>query len=808
MIMANTTNPDYVVAPSLEMYFVDKDTGAPLSSGLVYFYSDVNRTTLKPIFEQVDVPTPYSYVQLENPVVLSAVGTFQDANGNNVIPYYFPFDADGNEELYYIEVYSSLDGVHPGVLQFTREGWPPNAFAGGNTPSTTETELNYIPNGQFLAHNTVPATQTNVAGQIVGPITYIAQGGWTFERPSGSSATDTVNFTRFNSSIQNPSGNPREAVTIVDSVPASADGYKRLCIAFKDVNKFANGNPYTFAFAATSTGSVAINFNLIANFGTGGSPTSQIITPIGDEVVVSGAYTFYGVSFVFPNYDGDVIGTNDDDTIQIAIYFPTNVTFNFSATDFLLKFGDLPIGTIVFLDETDADMLGRSIPSWIPIPDPLGSDLYLPIVMTQQGATFDKGVVGKIEAPVGLVPSPNSNTAYSNDMPCDGAQYLTAGYSFLGIPYSRLQSYLVSFQSQGAFPTLGIPAYGTGANFATLYPEDSGSGSGYLANNQYGAGAVAADGTAPTGFTFILQSPGLASTTHITVGRNDSTSLLLFQNGLVIVDHGTGIGISTAADVGGNPLVWGLITSGMTLSAQVGTYFTINNASGNFYVWFTFNGAGSDPAPGGVGIKINLFTINDTTDVANLIVAAINGGTITEITVTAANVVSQNSWWGFTTANVNKYYVWYDFGTGTSDPKPASYTLGIKVSLLSSDNAQTVFDKTAVAINSAYFAAPNFQGLFLRGYDPTMIWDRDAASRFGYNGSLFGDALGTTEGGHLVQHTHTTTPIPIFVDGGTTSTVGVGDGMNAAGSFTVVNSETGDLETAPVNTYVNWIIKY
>src|SRR5947208_2792433 len=116
-----SVNPSLlVIAPSLEMYFVDKTTGFPLAHGLVYFYSQTNQSVLKNIYDENGNALP-------NPSVLSSVGTFQDGGNNNILPYYYLFDNNGNPEKYFIKVYSSLDGITPATLQFTRDNWPPPA---------------------------------------------------------------------------------------------------------------------------------------------------------------------------------------------------------------------------------------------------------------------------------------------------------------------------------------------------------------------------------------------------------------------------------------------------------------------------------------------------------------------------------------------------------------------------------------------------------------------------------------------------------------------------------------------------------
>lgn len=112
----------YFVTSDLDTYFVDKDTGLPLSGGTLTFYRDIARNTPKTVFQLTGAPPNYTYTALPNPVVLSAVGTVQNAGGDNVVIYYFPYDDEGNLDLYYVSVKDSN-----GVEQFTREAWPNSA---------------------------------------------------------------------------------------------------------------------------------------------------------------------------------------------------------------------------------------------------------------------------------------------------------------------------------------------------------------------------------------------------------------------------------------------------------------------------------------------------------------------------------------------------------------------------------------------------------------------------------------------------------------------------------------------------------
>ena len=140
--MAIPPNPLFIPAFSIEDVLLDKDTGAPLSGGLVYFEQDNQRGTLKPVFQITGTSPNYTFTQLPNPMTLSSIGTFVDSLDNPTIPYFYPYDANGDPELYYIRVTSSED-----VPQFTRQAQPYIAASGDVTASSAFE--NEISNPQF-----------------------------------------------------------------------------------------------------------------------------------------------------------------------------------------------------------------------------------------------------------------------------------------------------------------------------------------------------------------------------------------------------------------------------------------------------------------------------------------------------------------------------------------------------------------------------------------------------------------------------------------------------------------------------------
>src|SRR3990167_9480669 len=82
----------FIESPSLQNVFRDKDSGEPLSAGIVTFYSDTQRSTLKNIYQQIrQQDGTYTYATLPNPLTLSSIGTYVDNSGNDINVYCYPF---------------------------------------------------------------------------------------------------------------------------------------------------------------------------------------------------------------------------------------------------------------------------------------------------------------------------------------------------------------------------------------------------------------------------------------------------------------------------------------------------------------------------------------------------------------------------------------------------------------------------------------------------------------------------------------------------------------------------------------------
>jgi hypothetical protein len=797
----------YIIASDLQSLFRDKTTGLPLRNGVIYFWADQARTIPKSVYKITGTPPNYNYVDLGSIIHLTSIGTISDNMSDDIILYYLPYDANHNVELYFVQVYSE-GGISSGVLQFTREGWP--NFSASTAGQFLE---NFVPDGQFLIHTDIPAipdVPTSQPGKITEPITQLAQGGWTFERPNTSTATDIVTFTSFGGAVANPTANPKFAVTIANQIPNAGDTFKDLRLKFPDVNKFASTTQqYTYAFSGLSnnSGAITVQLILIKNFGTGGDPTTE--TPIG-FLTIPTSYEVIQASFVFGTNIGTSIGTDGDDYLQLAIRFPLSSSFSASFTDFILTPNAVTVTD--FPPTPNGDYLIKSLVGSSQLPNYDASSLYLPWHLTLSGMVFDDGCIGDVVTESQVSVYVDSLHPTTNRMLADGSQYERLAYSTLGIPFNRLfQKYWNS--------TLNVPIYGTGddyfialagPSFTSLVDEVR------IVNNTLGTVADTADGSVPTGFTFATIHTGNAGYNCVSYQNTGAT--------FYIID--TEIGESSAPTAG---------TSGFAVSAILGsiattqivavtalaaaglehlyfTFATINlGAPLPVYVWFKVDGIGTDPAPGGSGIEVDLSSSDSAITVCQKVSAAINSFQISTVLALAGSAVPPGSF--FTLSSTTQdFYVWYTVnGTGT-DPMPTGRT-AIPVAVLSADTNAQVAIKTQIAINQKFFRVPDYRGYFLRTIDPSSAVDDGI--RLALTPGILQGAIGTLQ---LSQNRYFE-PTAVTTLGGTDDILqgnggGVGDisagtdyGYATITATTVVSSD-GDTQSQPVNISVNRAILY
>lgn len=329
-------NTNYMTSSDLDEYFVDKDTGLPLSNGKVTFYQDNQRTVLQNVYTLSGSPPNYTYTPLPNPLFLNATGEPVDASGNIVKIYYYPFDSNLNLSLYYVTVYSS-----GGVLQYTRQGWPNSSglsSSGGGFG-------NYIENGQFLYNIGASANPVGVTALELAPsnneLLYgsVPAVNFSFQK-SNTVVTDNITFNEVNPSL-NIEGNPPYYCTYAcTAVGAGGETFKQFVWNFKGANTFQN-QFITFSLQASSSSSSTITYDFIQNFGTGGTPDAPVTVNIGTSNL-TGTFTKYFASFRVPSTSGKNFGTNGNDYSAIVLNIPLNTICNISFTNVQFELSQTP----------------------------------------------------------------------------------------------------------------------------------------------------------------------------------------------------------------------------------------------------------------------------------------------------------------------------------------------------------------------------------------------------------------------------------------------------------------------------------
>lgn len=703
-------NTRYIPINTFQEIFLDKDTSCPLAAGVVKFFEDDSRTTAKEVFILSGTPPNYSYVSIGAEVDLSSSGTFE-YDGSDVTVYLYPYDDSGTIQLYYATVES-----YGGTPQITREGFPNISAA----DDVEEEITNYIPNGQFLLHHDIVADPDGSieAGQITDDVTVIAEGGWTFERPSGSTATDFVLFERFGSYVENPTGSPRYSIRIKTTVPGSGDTFKDIRIKFKDVNKFSSNDEFfTLGFSAKSNSGSAIplNVKMIKNYGTGGDPEESIIL---EQISLTTDYILYDIPFTFGSNSGKTIGNNDDDFIQLVISCPVAIISDLSISDAILTDGAIQL--VNFPSTPDEDFARYALAGQLPVPNYEGENLYLPVILGEKGLEYDTSSIGNYVL--------KSKYDLSNsELPAEGQKYRIAAYSSTHIPYRRLYEAWVN-DSTNFYSGDGLPLYGPGQNEMRMVlamntaPESTAFNSNSIFSDAYQSYTATSTAHVPAVEISFLNTTG---TFDIYAYKGDGTSgeLLAIARGLQLnavtgfyrIHFGEGYDQETGEQYT------------IRLKAPGSSTFDLHIQQPGSYAGGSLNGGADDAA-----FKIfstaptDKYFLESTT--VGAVTAAADGAVPTgftftplppnpaytvQITFKAASTVAAGSYWTYHTTDNRKYLEWYKKdGIGTQPVESADVYREVDID--TSDTAIQVANKSAIATNSYSLGIPDWRGRFIQ----------------------------------------------------------------------------------------------
>jgi hypothetical protein len=336
-----------VSAAMLQDYFVDNATGLPMANGTITMYQDNSRTTLKNWYYQTGSPGNYTYITLPNPMTLSGVGTIQDGNGNDVIPFYYPYDENDPSvaQPYYVVVVNSN-----GQSQFTRQNFP-FITAGSPLPPTSSgvTNTNLIVNNVFWRNiGSLNATTLTNSTTINGSTIYYAtvapsqHDGFTMSDiqfyKNANGATDTLTFFEF---VPPSSGTtfPDQVFGNIDVTPefyfnmnctgAGTETTKYLQIPItlhvKSLSGYTNLTVRVWAMAVPGSSNGSITIGLFQYLGSGA--TSPITVPT-ETILLDNDWNHYDINIPVPSAANLTLGPGGDDALYLQIGYPAANTCN------------------------------------------------------------------------------------------------------------------------------------------------------------------------------------------------------------------------------------------------------------------------------------------------------------------------------------------------------------------------------------------------------------------------------------------------------------------------------------------------
>lgn len=328
-------NPNLLVAAAmLQDYIVRKDDGFPLANGIITLYKDTARSFYKNWYYQTGTPGAYTYIALDNPLTLSSVGTIQDPNGNDVIPFYYPFSEDDEnvKEAYYITVYDSDPAGNPTVLQFTRENFPFLPGGGGGPTSVNPTFRNYILNNIYW-RNIESLDAMTVLDQVIAPSQHdgYTNGDIRFIK-NVAGANDDIAFLpmtevlddditpEFYLNMKCTALQPGETTKCIQypiSLHIVTLQNVLATVVFQGQNVAGNVNNY-------------VDIQIYQYLGAGALVQPDPVTI--QRVVLNNDFQKFTISFIFPDSEGLALGVGEDDALFLRIQYPLSATFEINHT--------------------------------------------------------------------------------------------------------------------------------------------------------------------------------------------------------------------------------------------------------------------------------------------------------------------------------------------------------------------------------------------------------------------------------------------------------------------------------------------
>jgi len=162
--------------------------------------------------------------------------------------------------------------------------------------------------------------------------TSLTTGAYFFDRWTFGNNTGTVTVSSQSFTVGSPAATGYESPTFARQVTSGQSGVDALAYIaqnIEDVRTFANSTITISFWAKAASGTPKIAIELLQGFGSGGSPSSTVLTYVG-QVTLSTSWTRYSVTTTVPNINGKTLGTTAN-TSSLQLQFWTSAGSNFNS---------------------------------------------------------------------------------------------------------------------------------------------------------------------------------------------------------------------------------------------------------------------------------------------------------------------------------------------------------------------------------------------------------------------------------------------------------------------------------------------
>lgn len=353
--MSSPNDALLINAAMLQDYLVNTD-GTPLVAGTVTMMNEAS-SALQNWYYMSSATGPV-FTLLDNPLTLSGAGTIQDPNGNDCIPYYFPWVSDGNGGWTYAPytVYIANSG---GTNLYTRFlfPYPRNPFP-SNTGNPTNVQ-NYIINNRFWRFFTNnPQAESSPAVSTIS-LNDLTSNAWTYQYAStgtayyqliapsqhdgfsmpdinfirsaagGGSTSETCTINAFSATSPATFSNdivPEYYINHTCQTAATGETFKCYQFPITFHTETLSGQSFIFTIQTKSiSGSATLTPGIYSFVGSGVSGSN--FQPLSTTISMTTSWQKSTITGTFPTVARDT--TTEDDAFYLQIQIPIGVAISF-----------------------------------------------------------------------------------------------------------------------------------------------------------------------------------------------------------------------------------------------------------------------------------------------------------------------------------------------------------------------------------------------------------------------------------------------------------------------------------------------